>query len=357
MWQSTHQPPAQFKPRFRTDVYPFIAPAKFRGALKDKVTIITGAAGAIGQSLAESFAVAGAKLVLTYNRTAPPPELKDRCLKLGAASVDFIKCNVAELEGCESLVNQTISLHSHVDILINNAGANSLGPLHTLSPTSFLTSLSVNLTGPYFLMHLLLPHFRSSSSSSTSSSSSSSGGVSGGCILNISSRAGTVTIPYSTPYSTSKAALISLTSCAQKEVDIDGLGDQIHMYSLHPGGIKSTMTKSKYSEESVANLPEKVRKSYLEGFDEVYNDSPYLNGMVCVALATGIGKQVLRGRYVDVNQDLEDLLKQGEALKSDPDLYTLHTSFLGGLKNAGVPEGGYKKEEGEEVVEFPGFEI
>lgn len=35
-------PPAQFIPRFRSDVYPFIAPSKFRGSLKDKVTIITG---------------------------------------------------------------------------------------------------------------------------------------------------------------------------------------------------------------------------------------------------------------------------------------------------------------------------
>lgn len=188
-------------------------------------------------------------------------------------------------------------------------------------------------------MSLLIPHFRQQSS---------------GCILNIASRAGTVPIPYSTPYSTSKAALISLTACAQKEIDIDGLGDKIYFYSLHPGGIKSAMTKEKYSEESVANLPEKVRKGYLEGFAEIYNDSPYLNGMICVALATGLGKEVLRGRYFDVNQDLEDVLKQGEALKENLDLYTLHTSFLGGLKNAGVPEGGYKKED---EFEFPGFEV
>ncbi|KAK4229194.1 hypothetical protein QBC38DRAFT_472853 [Podospora fimiseda] len=331
--------PVQFKPRFRTDVYPFIAPAKFRGSLQDKVTIITGAAGAIGQSLAESFAVAGAKLVLTYNRTPPPPELKERCRKLGAASVDFIKCNVADEEGCESLVSQTISLHSRVDILVNNAGANALGSLHTLATSSFLQSLAVNLTGPYFLMRLLIQHFRAQSPPS-------------GCILNISSRAGTVTIPYSTPYSTSKAALISLTSCAQKEIDIDGLGDKIHMYSLHPGGIKSTMTKEKYSEESVSNLPEQVRKAYLDGFEEIYNDSPYLNGMICVALATGIGKDVLRGKYYDVNQDLEDVLAQGEALKQNLDLHMLHTSFLGGLRNGAVPEGGYKKDE---EFEFPGF--
>jgi hypothetical protein len=36
------QTPAQFTPRFRTDIYPFINPSKFRGSLQDKVAIITG---------------------------------------------------------------------------------------------------------------------------------------------------------------------------------------------------------------------------------------------------------------------------------------------------------------------------
>jgi len=72
----------------------------------------TGAAGAIGRGLAESFAVAGAKLVLTYNNTPPPPELTERCLKFGASSVTFVKCNVAQLEGCEALVQQVCAQKS-----------------------------------------------------------------------------------------------------------------------------------------------------------------------------------------------------------------------------------------------------
>jgi NAD(P)-dependent dehydrogenase (short-subunit alcohol dehydrogenase family) len=50
-----------------------------------------------------------------------------------------------------------------------------------------------------------------------------------------------VAIPYSTSYCASKAALINLTACTQKELDVEQL-DDIHMYSLHPGGIKSAMT-------------------------------------------------------------------------------------------------------------------
>ncbi|KAK0625420.1 hypothetical protein B0T17DRAFT_492224 [Bombardia bombarda] len=329
---------SQFAPRFRNDVYPFIYPQKFKGALKDKVTIITGAAGAIGQSLAESFAVAGAKLVLTYNNTPPPPALKDKCLSLGAGSVTFIRCNVAQLDGCEDLVKQAHDAHGRVDILINNAGANGLGPMDAQDPVDFIRDIAVNFHGPYYLMRLLLPKFKEQRS---------------GCVLNIASRAGTVAIPYSTSYCASKAALINLTACTQKEIDIEELHD-IHLYSLHPGGIKSAMTLKKYGQESVSNIPEKARAWFANALD-IYNDSPYLNGMVCVALATGIAKDVLRGKYFDVGQDLEDVLAQGDALSADPNLYGLHTSFLGGLANGGIPPGGYHVPEVPFV--FPGYEV
>ncbi|KAK1753393.1 hypothetical protein QBC47DRAFT_453283 [Echria macrotheca] len=326
----------QFIPRFRTDVYPFIAPSKFRGALQDKVAIITGATGTIGQGLAESFAVAGAKLVLTYNRTPPPSSLTERCVKFGASSIDFVSCDVSSLEGCEALVQRALQLHGRIDILINNAGANSLTPMDTQAPADFMHEMAVNFNGPYLLMRLVLPKFKAQGA---------------GCILNISSRAGTVAIPYSTSYCASKAALINLTSCVQKEVDIEGL-DDVHLYSLHPGGIKSAMTLKKYGQDSLQNLPPQARGKFANQLD-IYNDSPYLNGMLCVALATGIGKTVLRGRYLDVGQDLEDILAQPDALRGDPDLYMLHTSFLGGLKNNGVPPGGYVA--AEEKFEFPGF--
>lgn len=82
----------------------------------------------------------------------------------------------------------------------------------------------------------------------------------------------------------------------------------------------------------------------------MYIDSPYLNGMTCVALACGIGKDCLRGRYIDVNHDLEDIVKQADAIKADKDLYGLVTKFPGGMKNDG---GGERVPE--TPFEFPGW--
>lgn len=84
-------------------------------------------------------------------------------------------------------------------------------------------------------MRLLLPSFRERGN---------------GCILNIASRAGTVDIPYSASYCSSKAALINLTGCTQKELDVEGFKD-VHLYALHPGGVLSEMTrKSRYPSRS-----------------------------------------------------------------------------------------------------------
>jgi NAD(P)-dependent dehydrogenase (short-subunit alcohol dehydrogenase family) len=118
--------------------------------------------------------------------------------------------------------------------------------MHEQDPDQFIREFEVNFHGPYALMRLILPVFR---------------GQRSGCVLNIASRAGTVDIPYSASYCSSKAALINLTGCTQKEIDIDGLAD-IHLYALHPGGVKSEMTlKSEWTmrtprhELTKANMP------------------------------------------------------------------------------------------------------
>ncbi|KAK8123511.1 NADP-binding protein [Apiospora kogelbergensis] len=289
--------------------------------------IDTGSAGAIGKAVAECFATAGVKLVLVYNRTQPAA--KEHFAGLGAADVLAVQCNVAELPSCQDLVRQVTEAFGTVDILVNNAGANGLEP----PPESFIYDLAVNLHGPYYLMRLLMPAMRTQRS---------------GCVLNITSRAGVLSgVPFSTSYHASKAALINLTGCVQSEADVDGL-DDVHLYALHPGGVRSEMTLNKYKNalETLPDHPDRAAK-LVQRVDN-YNDSPYLNGMVCVALATGLARHVLRGRYFDVGQDLEDVLAlAGDAIKADPELYTLHTRYLGS-----VPDGGAVLDE---PFNFPGF--
>lgn len=72
--------------------------------------------------------------------------------------------------------------------------------------------------------------------------------------------------------------------------------------------------------------------------------------MTCVALANGIAKDALKGKYFDVGHDLGDVIAQTEAIKGDPELYSLHTTFPGGLSNLIHAERPV-----DEPFEFPGF--
>lgn len=80
-----------------------------------------------------------------------------------------------------------------------------------------------------------------------------------------------------------------------------------------------------------------------------FKTTPYVSGMTCVALATGIAKKALRGRYHDCTQDLDDIIAQANTLEQDPDLYGLSVKFLGDMPN----DGGMENRPGEEPVPFP----
>ncbi|KAI8411397.1 hypothetical protein FOFC_07991 [Fusarium oxysporum] len=231
-----------------------------------------GSAGTIGRALAECFAVAGAKLVLIFNRTPAKPEFKEQCTKLGASSVTFIQCNISDLTSCRELVAKTEKSVGSIDVLINNAGVDHLGP----------------------------------------------------------------------------AALIRLTSCWQLELDLTGY-DDIHMYALHPGAVPSELTSSGSTAGFFAEYPH-VGEMLLDTLKN-FKDSPYLSGMASVALATGIAKGALKGKYFDVQQDLDDVITQASEIRADPELYTLNTKFLGDLEN----DGGTEKRPAEDPFHFPGF--
>lgn len=68
-----------------------------------------------------------------------------------------------------------------------------------------------------------------------------------GCIINIASRAATVDAPFCVGYDSSKAALVRATSTIQAELEMDGIGEKIHTYCLHPGGVMTAMGGGKCS--------------------------------------------------------------------------------------------------------------
>ncbi|EXL65519.1 hypothetical protein FOPG_18257, partial [Fusarium oxysporum f. sp. conglutinans race 2 54008] len=130
-----------------------------------------------------------------------------------------------------------------IDILINNAGVDSIGPMHMKDPAAIIKDLAINLHGPLFLMRLVMPGFIQAGR---------------GTIINIASRGGTVDLPFNTTYSTSKAALIRLTSSWQAELQLGG-HDGIQLYAIHPGAVPSQMTLAVHPEEIMGEYSHLVK--------------------------------------------------------------------------------------------------
>ena len=169
-----------------------------------KKVIVTGASRGIGFELVKQYALAGHE-VLAISRNSDRLEyLKKECLKLNSnAIVHTISFDLAEGNFNSTLLPYIIKSFKQVDVLINNAGALIAKPFTEINAEELQRIYSVNVVSVFKLTQLLIPLFSSNAH-----------------IVNISSVGGiqgSVKFAGLSAYSSSKAALISLTECLAEE--------------------------------------------------------------------------------------------------------------------------------------------
>jgi len=103
-----------------------------------------------------------------------------------------------------------------------------------------------------------------------------------------------------TPYTTAKTALIRATACLQAEMNSDK--KDIQLYSLHPGGPKTKMNEYLIDDDVDAAIP--GFKDSVMNFVNSQKDTVDLCAYTCVFLAADARAKGIRGRYLDVEQDI-----------------------------------------------------
>lgn len=201
-------------------------------SLDGKVALITGASKGIGLAIAEFFAAAGAKVVLSSRKQEDLDEQANRLKSKGYEAIG-IACNVGNIGELQGLVDKSVETYGQIDILVNNAGTNPIfGPIHETTLEAFDKIMAVNVKAPFELSRLCFPHLRKSSSAS---------------VINISSIGGLSPEPGLGVYSISKAALISMTKVYAKE-----WGDsKIRVNAICPGLIKTKFSEALWSNEKI----------------------------------------------------------------------------------------------------------
>ncbi len=201
-------------------------------SLEGKVALITGASKGIGLAIAEMYAEAGAKVVVSSRKLEAVETVATGIRNKGHQAV-AIACNMGDLSDINRLADETLKHYGTIDIIVNNAAANpSFGPVVETSSAAFDKIINVNVKGPFELSKLLYPTMKAKKS---------------GSVINISSIGGLKPETGLGIYSMSKAALISLSKVMAKEWG----DDNIRVNVICPGLIKTKFSEALWSNDKI----------------------------------------------------------------------------------------------------------
>lgn len=194
------------------------------GRLENKVAIITGGAGGIGQKTGETFLKEGAKVVLVDMNEDLLNQTKLNLKHYG--EVMTIKADVSNENDVKNYVNKTVETFGRIDIFFNNAGIEGkVAPIVDQEIEDFDKVFKVNVNGVFLGLKHVLPIMSRQRS---------------GSIINTSSDAGLSGDPGIGPYAASKHAVVGLTKTAALEV----ASDNVRVNSIHPTSVNTRMMRS-----------------------------------------------------------------------------------------------------------------
>lgn len=182
-----------------------------------KVVLVTGASSGIGKSIATYLQQQGYNI---YGTSRNPQRVEDTSIKL-------VAMDVQSQESIDKAVAQIITQESKIDILINNAGVGITGPMEETPINAVKHAMDTNFYGPLRVLQAVLPHMRAQKS---------------GRVINITSIAGYMGLPYRGIYSASKGALEIATEAYRMEC----AHLNIHFSNVAPGDFATNIAAGRF---------------------------------------------------------------------------------------------------------------
>jgi NAD(P)-dependent dehydrogenase (short-subunit alcohol dehydrogenase family) len=184
--------------------------------LANKVAVVTGSAGGMGEAEAKLFAQEGAKVVVADVLEAEGEAVAAAITQAGGEAV-FVRLDVTSEEDWQETIGTAVARFGRLNILVNNAGISGSGDPDLLSTATWDRLLDINAKGVFLGMKFAIPAMQQAG---------------GGAIVNISSISGLIGQDYiHMGYNASKGAVRLMTKSAAVQYAKSG----IRVNSVHPG--------------------------------------------------------------------------------------------------------------------------
>ncbi|MCF7568041.1 SDR family oxidoreductase [Sabulilitoribacter arenilitoris] len=191
-----------------------------------KVVLITGGSSGIGKSVGEFLTQ---KDFIVYGTSRNPENYKN-------SKFSILQLDVKKNDTIKKAVNAIIASEGKLDVLINNAGAGITGPIEEIPESEIKANFDTNFFGPINVIKAVLPQMRKQQS---------------GLIINITSIAGYMGLPYRGVYSASKGALELLTEAFRMELK----GFNVSMTNVAPGDFATNIAAGRYHAPLIDDSP------------------------------------------------------------------------------------------------------
>jgi short-subunit dehydrogenase len=222
--------------------------------LSGKVVVITGASMGIGEAIAQLFADEGASVVLLSRDAERAEAARGR---IGHSERTLaLACDVRNREEIDRVVGLTVHHFQRIDVWINNAGHGILDSIARVDMAACRETFETNFFGALEAMQAVVPVMKQQGS---------------GTIINISSVAGHIPLPFHAVYSATKFAMNAIGKAARIELKNSG----INVLTVCPGyvrtafganAVKGTEQKQVRPAAVLGITAERVARAVLHGY-------------------------------------------------------------------------------------------
>src|SRR6266705_3290908 len=176
-----------------------------------KRVFLTGASSGIGRAIADALLARGDEVWGTSRNLERLPKVPQ---------FHPVRLDLSDPRSVEEAFNAALADAGHFDVLINNAGSGQFGPTENLSEKEIATQFQILVFGQMQLMRLALRMMQARGE---------------GLIINVTSLAGRLPVPFMAAYNAAKAAMASFTMSIQLELP----DSRVRIVDLQPGDIRT----------------------------------------------------------------------------------------------------------------------